>query len=357
MFKFLKQSINLGPSKVEQMLEIITENMNEGAILLDRSKNVIFANLRTRIILGTKTDNQDEIIKAFFATFDIPLLQRVETLNEHLVLTTEDVDIDDKTYNISFNLIKADNEMYYLVWIWDITQFRLLEKAKTEFVTIAAHQLRTPLSSIKWSLNMYLGGELGPVTNEQKQIFTKVYNTNERMIASVNELLSADRVDQERMQFSFQKYSTLYALVDSVLLDLQSLIEKSKIHIEVEIQQLPELTIDVDKIRLVFQNLLENALKYTMNGGTIKIRSEVSGEHVTMSIADSGIGIPKDQQGNIFQRFYRATNARNIQSDGSGLGLFLVQKIIEAHKGKIWFESQEGKGTTFFIQLPLNKTI
>jgi signal transduction histidine kinase len=167
--------------------------------------------------------------------------------------------------------------------------------------------------------------------------------------------LNADRAERQATQFSFQNYTKIFELIDSILIDLKPQIEKNNVKVIIERRQVPELYIDVDKMRLVFQNLLENAVKYTIKGGSITIRSDINDGALIVSVSDTGIGIPRDQQGNIFQRFYRASNAKLIQTDGSGLGLFLVRKIVEAHRGKAWFESLEGKGTIFYIQLPLRQ--
>src|SRR3989344_3002575 len=231
-----------------------------------------------------------------------------------------------------------------------------LDQAKSNFISIVAHQLRTPLSGVKWTLNMVLGGSFGQLTTEQQSFLMKCYESNERMIILINDMLGADRIDSEKLKYHLVP-TQIFDLMDNVLFEMTSTIAKKKIQMSFvnKDRSLPQVLIDTEKMRAVFQNLLENAPKYTPAGGKIEINYKVVGDFIQVTIRDTGIGIPEDERKNIFNRFFRAKNAVKIETDGSGLGLFIAHGIIEKHGGKIWFESNQEGGTAFHFTIPISK--
>lgn len=227
-----------------------------------------------------------------------------------------------------------------------------LDRMKSEFVTLVTHQLRTPLSGIKWSLSMLLNGEMGELTPEQKTYLLKTYESNERMIDLINDLLQADRLESGMMKFQFQP-TKLLDLVDNILIEVSPLAEHKKVRLTYgDRDDVPMLSIDPQNMRVVIQNLVENAIKYTPAGGSVTIGITAKGQCVEIAVQDSGIGIPPQYQKNIFQRFFRAPNAVLTETVGSGLGLYIVKNIVDHHHGTISFTSTEGKGTMFTITLP-----
>jgi len=230
-----------------------------------------------------------------------------------------------------------------------------LDRMKSEFVALVTHQLRTPLSGIKWSLSMLLNNEMGEMTSEQKTYLLKTYESNERMIDLINDLLQADRLESGMMKFSFQP-TQLLDLIDNILIEMSPLAEHKKIRlIYSSREEVPTLSIDPQNMRVVLQNLLENAIKYTPAGGDVTIGVRNKGHCVEITVKDNGIGIPTKDQKNIFQRFYRAPNAVLTETVGSGLGLYIVKNIIDHHQGTIAFTSEPGKGTMFSITLPVSE--
>src|SRR3989344_300694 len=231
-----------------------------------------------------------------------------------------------------------------------------LDQAKSSFISIVAHQLRTPLSGVKWTMNMILGETLGPLSVEQRSFLMKCYESNERMIILINDMLGADRIDSEKLKYHLVPTQIL-DLMDNVLFEMTSLISKKKLQMSVvnKDRSLPQVLIDTEKMRAVLQNLLENAVKYTPDGGKVEINYKVVGDFIQVTIRDTGIGIPEDERKNIFNRFFRAKNAVKIETDGSGLGLFIAHGIIEKHGGKIWFESNQEGGTAFHFTIPISK--
>lgn len=239
-------------------------------------------------------------------------------------------------------------------------RLRKLDEVKSGFISVVAHQLRTPLSGIKWTLNLLLNGDMGALTTEQKTFLMKAYESNDRMISLVNDMLGADRIDSGKTRYVFQPVQ-LIDVIDNVLFEIlpQANAKGLTINFAPKPPSLPKVHGDPEKLRAVFQNLLENSVKYSRPQGMIVVglRKENNGEEVRVSIKDDGIGIPIGQQKDIFERFFRAQNAIKAETEGSGLGLFIVKSIIERHGGRIWFESAEGKGVIFYFTVPFEKKI
>lgn len=230
-------------------------------------------------------------------------------------------------------------------------ELRELDKRKTEFLSVAAHQLRTPLSGLKWALNMLIEGEVGPVSNEQKVLLMKSYEGNERLIRLINEMLHAAKIDAGTLPL--QKTSTqLLDLLDNVLYEVLPGASRAQVSIHFDRRDdIPPVMVDPEKMRAVFQNLLENAIKYSTPGGEVSISASRAGNTVRFAIRDHGIGIPLSEQAHIFTRFFRAENAKKLDPNGTGLGLYTVKNVIEMHGGTIRLESGEGTGTTFYFTL------
>jgi len=221
------------------------------------------------------------------------------------------------------------------------------------FISMATHQLRTPLAGIKWTLSMLLNEEVGPITKDQKKWLEQAFHSNEKLIHLTNEILSALKIDGGGMQI-YPAPTDILMLVREVVEIIRPSIEKKGIRFKLEKGkgEIRPATIDRDRIVTVFQNLIENAIKYTPDGGEIKVTVTQEKDGIKCAVKDSGIGIPQADKLNIFRRFFRAHNAFNYDQQGTGLGLFISKGIIERHGGKIWFDSVEGRGTNFYFILP-----
>ena len=232
-------------------------------------------------------------------------------------------------------------------------KLRELDKVKSEFLSIAAHQLRTPLSAIKWIFSILLEEHTGKLSNEQKSYVIKGEESNNRMIRLVDDMLTVTRIESGRTEYNFY-WLSLHEILNNLFSDFEPNAAKRNVFLEY-VPPAPgtpaNVMVDPEKIRFVFENLLENSLRYTPAGGKVTISLYKDGEKLVAMIKDTGIGIPKEEQKNIFEKFYRATNAVKAVTDGSGLGLFVAKTIIERHGGVISFESKEGEGTTFRIAL------
>lgn len=246
-----------------------------------------------------------------------------------------------------------------------IEYFKEVDKAKTEFISLASHQLRTPLSAVNWYAEMLLAGDVGRLNKEQKKYINEMYKGNERMVDLVNALLNVSRL--EFGTFMVEPEPTdVVKLAQSVINEQKQQIIEKKLKLSKKYSNnLPRLNADPRLLRIVFQNLLSNAVKYTPSEGMIKVgvRLVRRGESVdnlkakedsfAIVVSDTGYGIPKGQQGKIFTKFFRADNVREKDTEGTGLDLYIVKAIINLSGGAIWFESEESKGTTFYASLPL----
>jgi signal transduction histidine kinase len=253
----------------------------------------------------------------------------------------------------------------------DVSKHRQLNQAKTDFVAVASHQLRTPLSIIKWYVDYLVCEDAGTVNPEQKKYLIEVYRSNERLIELVNALLDVSRIDVGT--FSIDPEPTdIIERAESALKAISKEIENKKVKLIKEYDQFPLLSLDPRLTKMVFQNILSNAVKYVSEEGTIKISIKKTERNVFIKISDSGCGIPREEQPKIFTKMFRGTNARKIESVGTGLGLYIVKAIIEKSGGKIWFHSpsldlllnpgekdsdipldKRNRGTTMNITIPL----
>lgn len=235
----------------------------------------------------------------------------------------------------------------------DVTREREIDKAKTEFVSLASHQLRTPLSSINWYTEMLMSGDAGKINENQKEYLKEVYTGSKRMVDLVNALLNVSRI--ELGTFAVDPEPVLVTeIIKSVLKELNPGIKEKKIKVSKNCgKDIPTIKADPKLLRIVFQNLLSNAVKYTRKNGSISIEARKAKEYILCKIKDTGMGIPKNQQKNIFTKLFRASNVRATNTEGTGLGLYITKAIIDNSKGKIWFSSVEGQGTTFSIKIPL----
>lgn len=233
---------------------------------------------------------------------------------------------------------------------------RLISQMKSEFISIAAHQLRTPLSAVKWTIKMMSDGDVGSITPEQKEFLLRGYEVNERMIALVGDLLNVARIEEGRFGYNFLPTDFIAYLKQYVdRYHDQAQRAAVTINIITSITQLEPLNIDASKMDLVLQNILDNAIKYSHPGSLITITITVDREQVSVAIADHGVGIPENQLHRVFTKFFRGDNVVRMQTEGSGLGLFIVKNIVRNHGGDVHIDSKENKGTTVTFTIPLSK--
>ena len=248
---------------------------------------------------------------------------------------------------------------------WDVTKEMEVDKAKSEFVSLASHQLRTPLSTINWYAEMLESGDAGPLTEKQHEFLKEIYLGSQRMVGLVNALLNVSRLELGRLTVE-PSLTDLPTLSKTIISELKPIIEKNQLTVTEQYgESLPLANVDPKLISIVFQNLLTNAVKYTEEKGVIIFSIEmrkagesfgertVEGDSYAISVKDSGIGIPENQQHAIFTKLFRADNARERDQDGTGLGLYIVKEIVDLAGGAVWYNSKKGTGTTFYVLLPV----
>jgi len=224
-----------------------------------------------------------------------------------------------------------------------------LNRAKSEFVSLASHQLKTPLTIIKWYIDMLNAGYADDVLEKQKEYLGKIYTNTERMVELVDAFLNVSRL--ELGVFAIKKEPiNLRDKIESILKNLDPKIKEKNLKVST-IYAKSDFVISADFkiVQIIFENLISNAIKYTLADGEIRIQMQQNGREIVVSIADTGIGIPAAQQSKMFTKFFRADNVSTQKIDGTGLGLYLVKTLVEKMDGKIWFESTENKGSTFYV--------
>ncbi len=235
-------------------------------------------------------------------------------------------------------------------------QLRELDKAKDEFISMASHQLRTPLTAIKGYLSMLLEGDAGEIKVSQYDFVNEAFQGANRMVGLINDLLNVSRMETGR--FFLEPVETdLAKVVEEEVNQVRKQAKEKGLKLEIKIgKNIPKVLVDETKIRQVIMNFVDNAVYYTTNGSvTVGLKAE--GENIIYEVIDTGIGVPKEQQKNLFQKFYRADNARHVRPDGTGLGIYLAKRIVDDHGGEIILHSVEGKGSTFGFKIPKNKKL
>lgn len=235
-------------------------------------------------------------------------------------------------------------------------RLRVLDRNKDDFVSMASHQLRTPLTSVKGYLSMVLEGDAGKITALQRKMIEQAFASSERMTYLISDLLNLSRLKTGKFVISASSVS-LVELVHQEIAQLHRMAEASGVDMVIDMpDEMPRLQLDETKTRQLIMNLVDNAIYYTPKGGKVTVRLKQTAKTIELRIIDTGIGVPKDEQHKLFTRFYRATNAKRRRPDGTGIGLYMVKKAVVAMGGAVVFESAEGKGSTFGFSFPIKQS-
>lgn len=240
-----------------------------------------------------------------------------------------------------------------VVVLSDVSQEREVDRMKTEFISLASHQLRTPMSGVKGALSLLLDEVLGPLRAEQRQYLGRAYDANERLIALVNDLLNVSRLEQGLLQLTWQPID-LARLLETVVAEMRARAAKYAQDLVLDLAS-ERLEVEGDSVRLreVFTNLVDNAIKYTPERGQVRVRGFAENRTAVIEVSDTGVGIPADKFPALFQKFSRIQNPLTAREFGTGLGLYFVKSVVDLHHGRIDVTSQPDQGTTFAVRLPL----
>ncbi|MDQ3076287.1 MAG: HAMP domain-containing histidine kinase [bacterium] len=236
-------------------------------------------------------------------------------------------------------------------------KLKQLNSVKADIVSIGVHQIRTSLSAMKWIVKMFLDGDLGKLTAEQENLMRKAYEGNDRAISIASELLLVNKTEDVLEKKAVITKVDIVELIDSSLFDFSGEAHTRGIEViflkpEARIHQ---INTDKEKIRVVIQNLVENAIKYSDLHGKVFITVKEHEGMIQVSVKDTGVGISEDGKSKIFEKFYRDPEAQKKEIIGSGIGLYTTKRIVESTGGEIWFESNKGEGTTFYFTIPFTK--
>jgi PAS domain S-box-containing protein len=349
--------------------DIIIDNIGEGVVAVDDKGNIALINKVAADMLGWKMEELQgkafaEVIPMVDASGnEISITERplARTLKagEALRLDTTFLRKDSTSFaaEITSKPIIIDGRVHgAIATMRDTTTEDAIDRAKTEFVTLASHQLRTPISAISWVSELLLHGDAGKLNPEQSDYVQQVYQSNKRMAALVDAMLTASSLELGELTVHAEQVDLPKISREVLEKQFQTLPKDKILHIKEEYDpELINVIFDIEIIKTILHNLLANAFKYTPNDGTITIAIEAK-DAIVIKVSDTGVGIPLRQQPKIFTRLFRADNVKHQDTDGTGLGLYIVKMMSEYVGGDISFTSEEHKGTTFTVRLPLKNT-
>lgn len=347
--------------------EALLESIGEGFLAIDLQGKILATNHAAEVLLQW---NRTEIIDHHFgALLHLKKERDGKPLgpNEHLIqrALTERVTVgttpsetilcerkngDSFPISISATPFLLGMQMQgVVVTLRDISEEKRIDRMKSEFISLASHQLRTPLTSIGWYIEL-LQNEWTNLTEDQKEYVSQILGSHRRMVELVNSLLNVSRIELGHVKID-PKEITIAEIIRVPLENLKPQIGQKN---QKFVERIPDLTVSVDPdlVRMVLENLLSNSVKYTTENGTIEVSVIADTDELQFSVHDTGLGIPREQQGRIFEKLFRANNVLKADTQGTGIGLYIAKNTVESWGGKLWFESTEGKGTRFAFTVP-----
>lgn len=310
---------------------------------------LLYANSASKALLDTWGCEVGKSVPAGWAN----LVQEVFESNNRKIFESELLQ-----QIISFVLVPVKSRKYVNLYGRDVSREKQVEEMKNQFISMVSHQIRTPLTSIRWYSEMLLKGVAGVKLNQQQTKVTEtIHQTATNMSGLVNDLLSISRMESGVLDYQSQQ-ANLKTMIDEIVTELTPLAQKGGVTLTVEVDPaIPDFKFDPKLIREVYTNLISNAIKYTKKSGQVEVLVKLTENQVISQVKDTGIGIPLKAQKDIFTRFYRAQNAVDMQYEGTGLGLSVAKLIVEKAGGSISFESTENIGTTFTFSIPLTNML
>jgi two-component system phosphate regulon sensor histidine kinase PhoR len=336
--------------------QAILNSMADGVIAVDRAGRVLLVNPVVEKVFGiTQAESRGKSVIGVIRNFELErLLQqalatREQVMRELVILTPEP-----RVFRVHITPLRGTDEGPggVVALLRDITERRRLEQMRTEFVANVSHELRTPLTSIRGFLETLLDGAVEDPLTARRFLEIMVMETN-RLTRLIDDLLQLSRLEDRRTVLRHERVD-MATVVGRVVDIFQTRAQEKGVELGVEVEaHLPPVSGDPDMLAQVLVNLVDNAVKYTPEGGRITIRAGVVGGRLRVSVADTGVGIPEESLSRVFERFYRVDKARAREQGGTGLGLAIVKHIVEAHGGRVWAQSEVGRGSTFTFELPV----
>ncbi|MBN1162448.1 GAF domain-containing protein [Patescibacteria group bacterium] len=336
--------------------ETLVKSISDGVVMFDQNYQVTFANEAMMKYTGLPDEGYklEELSRLFD---DIKLMGLVKkSLKENIYIKIPRTQISRFWYELG--VIPIVNYKGTVaggaIILHDITSIVQIDTAKTEFVSLASHQLRTPLAAIRWYTEMLLSKGNDNLTSDQREFVEVILTSNKRMINLVNSLLNVSRLELGTFAVD-PKNADLIEVTESALEELIPYAEEKKITLEKNYQEnLDKLPLDIGLMSIIVQNLVSNAIKYSPEGNKVYLSVSREDARYIIRVKDSGYGIPIEQQQQIFTKLFRADNVKTKHTEGTGLGLYIVKSILDTVGGKISFKSKEGEGTEFVVELPVS---
>jgi PAS domain S-box-containing protein len=344
-------------------------SIGDGVFATDREGKIVFMNKAAEELSGCPVTSADGVYYGDIFCFSLernPMAGCVRMVEDvirenrsggdestHVILGRRDGGHLPVSYTVSPIRDEKGESIGCVVTLQDASRERQMEQMKNDFLSIAAHQLRTPLTGMRWSLEMLLD-EKG-IDKETLEELRKIHESSCRMSVLIDDLIDASRINQRLLSETPVSVNPSVVVSDAIESMRPVALKRGVAIVSRLAEDMPEIPLIKEGFVEVIGNLISNAIKYSKKDGEVRVEAIRRGGVFRVSIADQGIGIPKSEQGKIFTRFFRATNAMLKETDGSGIGLSAVKSFLDEMGGRIWFESAEGKGTTFFIELPITQ--
>ena len=356
----LIETLIIRSKKKAELQKTAINYLFDGLIIIDRSRVVRELNPKAEEMLGAQ---KKKIVGKIFSeklkvSYFQNLIKVISVMAEEGKRGWKDIIIEKpRRLVLRVTPIPIFNEKKkwtgHIFILHDVTREKEIDKIKSEFITIVAHKLRTPLSEVKWGMQALMT-EKEELSSNQRELLENCYQANDRMIFEVNSLLNVSELEKGLFKYKF-RFESLENIVVEVVQNMSQFAKKQGVSLKYQepAETLPMVKVDKDKISIVVHNLLDNALRYTPKGGKILVRIGEKDKFLVVSVKDTGIGISPLEQKLVCTKFFRSEKAMKIHTEGLGLSLFVAKNIVEKHKGKIWFESEENQGTTLHFKLPI----
>ena len=355
----------------------VFDTLSEGIITYDKNFKILSINKAAQVITSLKEEEilnkiitpelaQDPklalLVQIIFPSLAPVVIKKSEGSSYPQVVRINFQEPRELYLEVTTTLIFDENnkQIGFAKIIRDRSREIELSKSKSEFITIAAHQLRTPLSGIKWTSEMLLNQELGELNSQQLDGLKQINENIAKLIELVEDLLDVSKIEEGKFGYVFEK-ADLIKVIEEVVIAHQEMAKQYKVKIifNKPSTNLPLILMDKDKISIVIQNLIENAIKYNVENGEVKINIELLKDKpfIQVSVEDTGIGINKNDLPKLFTKFFRSQDTLKKETSGSGLGLYISKNIIKRHGGEIWAKSIEKRGSTFYFVLPTDEKL
>jgi PAS domain S-box-containing protein len=348
--------------------EALFLSIGEGAVATDENANISNVNQVALDLLGF---SRDELVGKWFpnalvATFEdgrrIPTLERPitksflsgKTISTQCYYLKKDGSLLPVALNVSPVLI-GEKPVGAIEVFRDITEELEVDRMKSEFISLASHQLRTPATAVKTYLSLLIDGFRGELTDKQKSLAETAYTSNERQLQIINDLLMVANTESRSLKLKKEKLDLRMLISEVVEQQIGSIAKrKQKMHVRLPQKRIIH-EIDPSFFKMVVDNLLSNASKYTPEEGHLTLQLKKTDGKVELAVSDTGVGIEPTDIDRLFQKFSRIDNPLSIKAGGSGIGLYLLKQIVDLHGGFVTVESEKGKGTTFTVALPVKE--